>query len=135
MSKFDKAVADAKKILGKEGKLPKFTEWTKDTATANKAIDEVRTTGDTFEAKLLASKKAYDAAKDTAEALIDDIKGSDFGLDPKDAEQKKQIKDAQDVLLDFFQTQVKQATIVGKVLDDARKAVAGMGKEYDDLNA
>lgn len=135
MASFDKAVADAKKILGKDAEFPKLADWPKDAAASNKALKEMSATADTFETKLLASKKTLDAAKDTAEAYIDDIKGSDFGLDPKDSAQKKQIKDAQDVLIDYFQSQVNQAEITGKVLDDARKAVAGMGTEYDELNA
>jgi len=133
MAGLNKAIADAQKIVGKEGKIPKFTDLFKELAAVSKVADDLGI--DAFKAKLLAYKKALDSARDTIEAHIDDVKTDDFGLDPKDAKQKKQIKDAQDVLLDCLQEQEKKAQVLIKVMDDGYKNINGMHKEFDDLSA
>ena len=132
---FDKARADAQKIIGKEGHLPKFKgNLKKDVSDANKCMAEVKAAKSTFEDKLLAYKKAIDSVKETAQANRDDVEGSDFDLNPKDATQKKQIKEAQDVLFEALDDLLKDIDIISKVSEDAYKNVAKMKKEYDELS-
>jgi len=131
---FDKARVDAQKIIGKDGHLPKFKgNLKKDVSEANKCSLEVKAAKSVFEDKLLAYKKAIDSVKDTAQANRDDVDGTDFDLNPKDATQKKQIKEAQDVLFEALDDLLKDADIILKVAEDAYKNVAKMKKDYDTL--
>jgi hypothetical protein len=129
-----RARADAQKIIGRDGQMPKFKgNLAKETAEANKCIHEITAAKDVFQDKLLAYKKALDAVKDTAQANRDDVEGTDFGLDPKDAKQKKQIKDAQDVICGALDDLLKECDVMSKVADEAYKNVAKMRKDYDAL--
>jgi hypothetical protein len=133
-SMFNKARADAQKILGKDAKIPKDKGIDKDMDAANKCADDAEKASQALEAKLVAWKKAIDAVKDSCEAFQDDIEGSSFELNPKDATQKKQIADAQKVFVDAITGFVKNTDVLKQVAEDTYKSVSSMGKRYADLS-
>jgi hypothetical protein len=131
---YDKARADAQKILGKDGRLPK------DDGGLKKDIAEfTRCSVDTIKAKelagtrLIAWKKAIDAVKESAQAYSDDVEGSDFDLDPKNPKQAKQIADVQKILgdaLKFYETGAEAALSVAEA---TYKVLFSTEKQWDKL--
>jgi septal ring factor EnvC (AmiA/AmiB activator) len=130
---FNKARTEAQKILGKDAKIPKDKGIDKDIDAANKLSDDAMKASEALEAKLLAWKKAIDAVQEGCAAFQDDIEGSNFGLNPKDADQKKQIADAQKLFVDAITSFVKNTNVLKQVAEDTYKNVSSMGKRYDDL--
>ena len=133
---FDKAKANAMKILGKDAKFPKLPgDLTKDKAGFSKANGDAIGARDQFEKDLLASKQAIDRVIDTAEAYKDVFEGSDFGLDPKDKAQKKQIDDATKVLTDAMDEELKKMQPTKAVLEQVFKVIASVKKSLDAAGA
>jgi hypothetical protein len=133
---FDKAKAAATKIIGKEGKFPKLPgDLTKDKAAFSKANGDAVNARDQFEKDLLASKQAADRVIDTAQAFKDVFEGSDFGLDPKDKAQKKQIDDATKVLTDSLDEDLKKMQPTKAVLEQVFKVIASVKKSLDAAGA
>jgi septal ring factor EnvC (AmiA/AmiB activator) len=130
---FNKARTDAQKILGKDAKIPKDKGIDKDVDAANKCSDEAQKASEALEAKLVAWKKAIDAVKESCQAFQDDIEGSNFDLNPKDAAQKKQIADAQKVFVDSITSFTKNIDALKQVAEDTYKNVSSMAKRYSDL--
>jgi septal ring factor EnvC (AmiA/AmiB activator) len=130
---FAKARTEAQKILGKDAKIPKDKGIDKDIDAANKCSDEAQKASQALEEKLLAWKKAIDGVKESCQAFQDDIEGSDFGLNTKDAAQKKQIVDAQKVFVDAITAFVKNTDALKQMTEDTYKNVSSMGKRYHDL--
>jgi len=94
---FESAKAKALKILGKDATIP-----------SNKAM--VKTAGDLFaafaayqkaqqdmEAKILAMQKALASHKLTIKQLGEKLDDDDFGLNAKDKEDAKKLKEAHDI--------------------------------------
>lgn len=129
---FEKAKANAVKILGKDGKLPKTPgDLAKDLAAFNKANQENVAARNEFEAKILAVKQAASKAADTANAYKDVFEGSDFGLDPKNKDQKKQIDQATKLLTDALDSDIKELQTLKTVLENVMKQIASIKKSLD----
>jgi hypothetical protein len=129
---FDKAKAAAMKILGKDANFPKLPgSLSKDEEAVQKAGAEAVKARDDFEAKLLALKKALGDKLDTADTYKDIFEGTDFGLDAKDAKQKKQIDDATKVLTAPLTEDMKDLEKQKSVMDQTIKQIAGIAKSLD----
>ena len=129
---FEKAKANAAKILGKSGKLPKTPgDLSKDISAFTKAKEETVAARNDFEAKILAVKQAASKASDTADAYKDVFEGSDFGLDDKDKDQKKQIDEATKMLTSALDSDIKDLQALKTVLEAVMKQIAGIKKSLD----
>ncbi len=129
---FDKAKAAAIKILGKDARFPKLPgDIAKEESSYIKVRDEARAVRDEFEKKLLIMKKALDSYIDTLDACKDVFEGSDFGLNPKDNGQKKQIDDATKTLTDPINAELKTMTTLKAVYDQVFKQISSIAKSFD----
>ncbi len=91
---FDAARAKAIKALGKDAKVPdnKVLEKTfGDVFSAYDAFDKAR---DDIEAKILALQKALASHKLTMKQFVDKLDDDDFGLDEKNKDDAKKLKEA-----------------------------------------
>ncbi len=123
------AKAQAQKILGKEGELPKpRTDIETVMNAANKAIAELGTACKAFESKVDGVEDSLSKVKNAANQYDSMISGATFGLDPKKPDQKKQIADAQKILSASLQK-------VATAADGFTKVFADLEKTIDTLNA
>jgi hypothetical protein len=106
-SKWDGPTKDAMKILGDQGKVPKWpSSIVKAEAEDDKSYVAYQKTRDELKVKLLATQNTRQALKDAISQLQDEVDESDLGLDPKNKDDAKKIKDAQKVLSGWLDTQI-----------------------------
>ena len=86
---------------------------------------------DLYSQKILAVKQAASKASDTADAYKDVFEGSDFGLDAKDKDQKKQIDEATKMLTSALDSDIKDLQALKTVLEAVMKQIAGIKKSLD----
>jgi peptidoglycan hydrolase CwlO-like protein len=119
----------AMKILGDKAKLPEpkanFGKIFADFKVADKEYDAAV---DVLQDKILNLQNTMSAAKNVLQQLEDKVMSSDFGLDPKDKEDKKKIDDAKKLLNDYFTEQIGNADDNIKNLDDLDKHTMGLSK-------
>jgi len=127
---WDKAVAEAKTILGSSAKIP--TAWLQTTLKrgdeAEKAWDRFDTTRETLKKQLV---EAQDAASKVKNALVqaqDEISDEDFGLNEKDPDDKKKIDQAQAIFQNFFANAKKVQDTDIKNLDELDKHLINLSK-------
>jgi len=127
---WDKAVADAKKILGNSAKIP-----TAGIQTVLKRAEELNKVWDRFDDTREVLKKQLLEAQDTRSkiknALVqgqDQISAEDFGLDEKDPDDKKKIDQAQAIFQKYFATAEKFQDDVIKNLDELDKHLMNLSK-------
>jgi len=134
MAGTEKAWADAKaqaqKIIGKEGKLPKpRVDPMTAMDDANKLLHELFKARDTLEGKLIAAQAACAKVTLAAKQYGDMVDGADFDLDAKKPDDKKKIADAQKVLEDQLGTIEKFADKVTDILGTLDKSLASIEKD------
>jgi len=123
------AKAQALKILGDKAKIPEpKANMTKLMADVEKADKEYDASVDVLQAKILALQNANDAWKNGVKQFNDLIGKSDFGLDSKDADDKKKIQQAQDVMTDYLESQMDMADTNDKNLDELDKHSMAISK-------
>ncbi len=126
----DKITAAAQKILGPDGKIPTEKNLTKEFANEAKCRGAVNTALAKMLGSLIAYRKAASSMKDSCDAYKDDIEASNFGLNPKDPKQNKQIADIQksissvlDDYIDRSDKRIKLGDIVHKSADNLPKQI------------
>jgi hypothetical protein len=107
-SPWDQPTKEAMKILGDKGKVPKWSPAIVKAATADdKSFDEFDKSRNDLKAKLLATQNTRQALKDAVSQLQDEVDESNLGLDPKNKEEAKKIKDAQKILSGWLDEKIK----------------------------
>ena len=123
------AKSQALKILGDKAKIPEpKANMTKFMADLMKADKEYDASVDVLQAKILALQNANDSWKNGVKQFDDLISKSDFGLDARDADDKKKIKQAQDILSGYLEEQMDNADINDKNLDELDKHSMAISK-------
>jgi len=123
------AKAQAQKILGDKAKIPEpKANMAKLMADVQKADKEYDASVDVLQAKILALQNANDAWKNGVKQFDDLISKSDFGLDAKDADDKKKIQQAQDIMTDYLEEQMDNADTNDKNLDELDKHSMAISK-------
>ncbi len=120
--------AKAQKILGKDAKIPqpKFlskagSEYTAAWAAFMKARQDL-------EAKVLDMQNLESKMKNTFKQFEDSIEETDFGLDEKNKDDAKKIKDAQAILMGYCDTVIGFRDEAIKNLDELDKHLMNIAK-------
>jgi predicted nucleic acid-binding Zn-ribbon protein len=96
---WDAAVKKAMDILGEKAKIPKWpTAIDKAKAEENKAFAEFDKVRQDLKKKLVTEQDAVEKIKDAFSQFQDEIGGANFGLNPRDKDDKKKIDDAREIL-------------------------------------
>jgi hypothetical protein len=106
-TKWDAAKAKAQKALGKDAKIPEpkgFDKVQTDWFVAYTSYESAR---DALEDKILTLQKAGSNARLTLKQYSEKIDDEDFGLNEKDKDDAKKIKDAQDAISDWVNNILK----------------------------
>jgi hypothetical protein len=119
---WDKAVADAKKILGPSAKVPdkKMDPVINAAEEAMKAWDGLGTLRDSMKKKILDVQNVGSKVSNGLQHVADEFDDEDFGLDDSKPDDKKKIAQAQ--------------AIFGKFFKDAEKKFADNNKELEELD-
>jgi len=129
---FEKAKVAAIKILGKDAKFPKLPgNLSKDRDAMIKISTEAAEARDEFEKKVLAIKQAVGQVIDIEESYKDIFEGTDYGLNAKDAKQKKQIDDATKVLTAPLDDDLKKLQKYKAVMEQLFKQISSVSKALD----
>jgi hypothetical protein len=127
---WDKTLADAKKILGKDAKIPlrKMPTVQKEVTDLNKHQPSFAAARDAFEKQILEYQDAFSRLKNALVQADNDISDDDYGLDPKKPDDKKKIDQAQALFKGYFKDmedevddEIKVMNEVDKHIDNARK--------------
>jgi hypothetical protein len=123
------AKAQALKILGDKAKIPEpKANLSKLMGDVEKADKEYDASVDVLQAKILALQNTNDAWKNAAKQFDDQVSKNDFGLDAKDADDKKKIQQAQDILSAYLDEQIDTANLNDKNLDELDKHSMAISK-------
>ena len=126
---WQEAKATALKILGDKAKIPdpkaNLTKFNADIAKADKEYDAAV---NVLEAKILTLQNTNSAWKNAVKQFSDQISKSNFGLDEKGADDKKKIKQAQDILTDYLDSQMAIADANVKNLEELDKHTMAISK-------
>ncbi len=117
---FASAKAKAQKILGKDAKIPDAKFIPKLQSDTDSAFAAYRKTCDDLETKILELQKTMAGAKLTIKQFAEKLDDENFGLDEKNKDDAKKIKDAQ-ALFDAWS-------------DDLGKQIDGDISALDDLD-
>ena len=99
----------AKKILGKDGKLPKpRVDPRKSIEVANKAVDAFKKNIGDLEKGVLDLENAFSTYKNTFQQYSDIVDGANFGLDEDDPDDKKKIAAAIDAMQKGIDVRIKE---------------------------
>jgi hypothetical protein len=115
--KWDAAKAKAQQILGKDAKIPEPKFIPKSQAEIGTAYDAYEKSRDDLEAKILALQKVFSNAKLVTKQFADKLDDEDFGLDEKNKDDAKKIKDAQAIFKGWYQN----------VFDNVDSNIDGLG--------
>ena len=119
---WDAEQAAVKKILGQKGKLPKPPPAFINGRTAiEKAATAFTTASTVFTGKLEALQEASSNLLNAGSQFQSQIAKEDFGLDPKDADDKKKIDEARKNLDAYFSNGNKKMTTNIKTLAEFEK--------------
>jgi hypothetical protein len=130
---WEEATAAAQKILGNKGKIP--------VAKANvfklfhdisKLRDELATVVITLEDKLGALENANSAWRNALKPYDAELSKSDFGLDGGNPDDKKKIRQAQDIMTGYVELLMGQADTNTKHLDELGKHAKAISKFTSD---
>ena len=123
------AKAAAMKILGDKAKIPEpKVTISKFRADMDKADKEYDAAVDVLQNKILALQNMSSSMKNVIKQYQDLISRSNFGLDPKDDDDKKKIGEAQDVLDGYLDVQMDNLDTNIKNLDELDKHTMGISK-------
>ncbi len=99
----------AKKILGKEGKLPKLcVDPQKSIDLANKAVTAFKKNIGDLEKGVLDLENAFSTYKNTFQQYSDIVDGANFDLDEDDPDEKKKIAAAKDAMQKGIAVRIKE---------------------------
>src|SRR4051812_43666609 len=116
-------------ILGKEAKVPApKVNLGKYSADSDKLAKEYAATVTVLQAKILALQNAQSSWKNAIKQVEDQMDASDFGLDEKDADDKKKIEQAHKLLSDYFDEQMQVCDDNIKNLDELDKHTMAISK-------
>ncbi len=127
---WDKARADAKKLLGDKGEVPEMP------SALSTGIDKGRDTADAMksvlsevQAKLVDLQKACGDVVRTGQQFQSSLAKENFGLDPKNADDAKKIQKARAVL-DAYLTRANKVTADALApMAKFENAVSGFAKD------
>jgi predicted esterase YcpF (UPF0227 family) len=102
-SQWDAAKAKAQQILGKDAKIPDPKFLPKLQAEHDAAFNAYSKARDELEAKLLEMQKAWSNGKLTVKQFADKLDDEDFGLDAKNKDDAKKLKDAHAIFAGWAQ--------------------------------
>jgi hypothetical protein len=125
---FASAKAKAAKILGKDAKLPDGKGIPKLQTETDAAFSAYQKSCDDLEAKILALQKALSNAKLTIKQIGEKIEDDDFGLDEKNKDDAKKIKEAHDIFSGWSDDKSKTVDDDIKALDELDKHVMDFKK-------
>jgi hypothetical protein len=127
---WDKALADAKKVLGNSAKVSdKRMQVTISSAVdANKLWDAFNAMREAMKKKLLDLQNAESKVKNSLVQADDEISDDDYGLDPKKPDDKKKIDQAQAIFSKFFKEKQKNMDDNIKNLDELDKHLMDIQK-------
>lgn len=95
--------AKAQKVLGKDAKIPEPKSFDKVRDDVWEALAAYQKACEGLEDKILTLQKAEASAKLTLRQFGDKLDDESFGLNEKDKEDAKKIKEAHDVLMGWVQ--------------------------------
>ena len=128
-AEWDKTVAAAQKILGKDGKVPDMPANVQKSADAmGKTNEEFDKSREEVEGKLVELQNANDAVKNGLKQFLAKIEKDDLGLDPKKKDDLKKIQQARKMLTDRLSAGVKHYIDDDKTLDELDKHIIQLGK-------
>src|SRR5262249_21283887 len=120
---WDQARADALKILGDKGEVPKSPDAIdKSAKNRSKAWDEFHKSQGALEAKLEATENANDAARNALKLFLAKIEKSDFNLNSKNKDDLKKIQQARKLLTGLIEGLIKGGRDEEKMLEEAGNA-------------
>jgi hypothetical protein len=119
--KWDAAKAKAQTILGKDAKIPDAKFVAKLSAAHDAAYGAYTKARDDLETKLLDLQKNLANGKLEVKQFAEKLDDEDFGLDEKNKDDAKKIKDAQAVFKDWWQNIIDIADTNIEGLDDLDK--------------
>ncbi len=123
------AKAAAIKILGDKAKIPDpKTNFTKLSEVLQKADKEYDASVDVLQGKILALQNINSTYKNSFKQYQDLISKSNFGLNPKDSDDKDKIDQAAKVLDDFLDAQMENCDVNIKNLDELDKHSMAISK-------
>jgi hypothetical protein len=127
---WDKAVADAKKILGPSAKIPdkKMDGAFKAADEASKAWDGLGTLREGMKKKILEVQTADSKVENTLKQAEDEFDNEDFGLDDSKPDDKKKIDSAHKIFDKFFDDAQKNFDENNKNLDELDKHLINIAK-------
>ena len=126
---WDKAKAEALKILGKDADVPDLPAPIDKAGDAlSKANDDFDKCRDDLEGKLVAVQNANDAVRNLLKQFEAKVDKSDFDLDPKKKDDAQKIQKAKKILVDALTTGIKHREADDKMLDELDKHVIQLGK-------
>jgi len=128
VSDWDKAVADAKKILGNSAKIPtaRLQAADKKTEDALKSWQKFQATREILKKQLLEMQDEFSKVKNALVQAEDEIDDEDFGLDEKKPDDKKKIDQALAIFKKYFAG-------TEKTMDDNNKKLDGLDKHLVNL--
>ncbi len=130
-SDYRKALADAKKLLDKNGELPKpRVDPLKAVDEADKPFDDLSKLVAGLETNIVASQTAVAKVILASKQYGDMIEASDFGLDPKKADDKKTIDAVQKLISPALDALEKHGDNINKVLSDLDKSLTSLSKNF-----
>jgi len=127
---WDKAVGDAKKILGNTAKIPdkKMDGAFKAADEANKAWDGLGTLRDGMKKKILEVQNFDSKVGNALKQAEDEFDDADFGLDDSKPDDKKKIDQAHAIFDKFFNEAQKNMDENNKNLDELDKHLIDIKK-------
>ncbi|HUB81276.1 MAG TPA: hypothetical protein VMB03_20890 [Bryobacteraceae bacterium] len=102
--RWNQAVADARKILGNNAKIPngKMSVALRADNDTDKVFADYAKARDEFSKKILAMQDAYSRVKNALGQADDEVDDSDYGMDNKKPDEKKKIDQADALFSKFF---------------------------------
>ena len=128
MAEWDKAKAEALKVLGDGAEVPDFPDTIQKAADEmGKASDGLNKSREDCESKLLALQNANDAVRNALKQFEAKIEKSDFKLDSKNKDTLKKIQKARKLLTDRLNRGIKYYNEDDKMLDELDKHLIQLG--------
>ena len=126
ISHWDSVVAEARKVLGKDAKIPdkKMAFVRQALAEEKKAADSFRTMRESAQKQLLADQNLVSNYRNLVVQLANDLLYANFGLDPGKPEEKKKITQAREEFKKFIQDLFDYTEDTTKQLVELRRHLA-----------
>ena len=123
------AKAAAMKVLGDKGKIPEpKVNMAKLGESLSKADKEYDAAVDVLQSKILALQNINSTCENTIKQFSEMLSKSNFGLDPKDPDDKKSIDQASKILDDYLDSVLADYETNNKNLDELDKHSMAISK-------